>query len=507
MNIDFKAKFNELKDKLGKRNMIIIASSIIAVLLIILIVCLVCCNTGKNTYTITYELSGGTISESAPETYTTKKGDVVIVNPSKEGYTFLGWTTDSITTPTKDLVIKKGENMGNLNLKANWELANYTITYNLDGGVNNTNNPSTYTMLSEDITIAEPSKDGYRFIGWTSTSITTPTLTLVIKKGTTGDLTLTANWQVSYYSYTDNTKTSVYLGYYPQTKVTDDTLIATLNEKAGANPSAGNLGKWIDYGYYAGATLKSYMYYIDIDNDGDGTYDYRGVHFTQERSYFVASGYETCTYQGDNGYTTNTTWWFKYEKVKWNILKTENGKALIASDMLLDSQDYWHTTSARNSGVTDYQGNAATNAVDANNYMYSYIRGWLNETFYNATFNASEKGIIETTTVDNSAATTGSETNAYACGNTSDKMFLLSYQEVNTYNLLNRTTAIQGTDYAKCQGLHQEWNGSNYTYWLRSPDHHDMHDCDAKYVDGSSIGDNNVNQTYRGVRAACWINL
>ena len=502
MNVDFKAKFNELKDKLGKRNKII-APSIIAVLLIILTVCLVGCNTGENTYTITYELNGGTISESAPKSYTTEKGDVVIVNPTKDGYTFLGWTTDSITTPTKDLVIKQGENMGNLNLKANWELANYTITYNLDGGVNNTNNPSTYTMLSEDITIAAPSKVGYRFIGWTSATVTTPTLTLVITKGKTGDLTLTANWQVYYYSYTDDTKTSVYFGSYPQTKVTDDTLIATLNEKAGTLPTSSNLYKWTDYGYYISGSVSSFMYYIDIDNDSDGVNDYRGVYFTQYRPYNTDTTVGN-TNQEDNGYNTNTTYWFKYEKVKWNILKTENGKALIVSDLILDSQDYYYSASSR-SGATDYQGNPTTDTVNANNYMYSHIRSWLNETFYETAFSTLEKEIIETTTVDNSASSTGDSSNSYACSNTSDKLFLLSYEEATTYYSSDSERQAKGTDYAKSQGL---CIISGYSwYWLRSPENSDG--TEAKDVAFDGIGDyaDYVLDADGGVRAACWINL
>ena len=427
MNIDFKAKFNELKDKLGKRNMIIIASSIIAVLLIILIVCLVCCNTGKNTYTITYELNGGTISESAPKSYTTEKGDIVIVNPTKDGYTFLGWTTDSITTPTKDLIITKG---------------------------------------------------------------------------TTGDLTLTANWQVSYYSYADNTQTSVYFGSYPQTKVTDDTLIATLTEKTGGIPSSFDSRNWTNYGYYISGSVSSCMYYIDIDNDNDGTYDYRGVYINQYRPYYTTDT-SSNTYQDDNGYTRYNIYWFKYEKVKWNILKTENGKALIVSDMLLDSQDYYYSTSTR-SGATDYQGNLTTDTVYSNNYMYSYIREWLNETFYDATFNASEKGIIETTLIDNSAATTGSETNAYACGNTSDKIFLLSYKEATTYYSSDSERQAKGTDYAKSQGLYVS-SGNSY-YWLCSPGY-DIGSY-ARFVDyGGSNNFNYVYDTSNGVRAACWINL
>ena len=43
----------------------------------------------------------------------------------------------------------------------------YTITYDLDGGVNNPNNPSTYTDRSSTFTLQNPTKAGYTFTGWT----------------------------------------------------------------------------------------------------------------------------------------------------------------------------------------------------------------------------------------------------------------------------------------------------------------------------------------------------
>ena len=300
------------------------------------------------------------------------------------------------------------------------------------------------------------------------------------------------------YSYVDSSEKSIYFGNYPQTEIKDETLIMELNKKAGTLPNKENTYNWIDYDYYVRGKIKSYMYYIDIKLDGN---KYRGVYFTRYRPYDTTT--DSNTYQDNNGYSIKTTYWFKYEKVKWNILKTENGKALIVSDLILDSQDYYYSESLR-SDATDYQGNTTTSTVYANNYMYSHIREWLNETFYDATFNASEKGIIETTTVDNSAATTSSGSNIYACSNTNDKMFLLSYQDYTTYSVLSGTTALQGTDYAKSQGLYVS-SGNSYN-WLRSP--FNVVNYRAMRVgNNGNIGNSSVYDTSTGVRAACWINL
>lgn len=46
------------------------------------------------------------------------------------------------------------------------KLKNYTISYNLDGGVNSENNITTFNVLSSDFILSNPTKDGYRFTGW-----------------------------------------------------------------------------------------------------------------------------------------------------------------------------------------------------------------------------------------------------------------------------------------------------------------------------------------------------
>lgn len=75
------------------------------------------------------------------------------------------------------------------------EKDNYSITYNLDGGVVE-NNPDEYNLFTETFTLNNPTKQGYKFIGWTNQTITEPTLTVTICMGSAGDIEFTANYEL-----------------------------------------------------------------------------------------------------------------------------------------------------------------------------------------------------------------------------------------------------------------------------------------------------------------------
>lgn len=70
-----------------------------------------------NKYSITYNLNGG-ILENKKDNYTIEE-EIIIPNPTKEGYIFEGWTGSNGTIPEKELIIKKGT-IGNLEYTANW---------------------------------------------------------------------------------------------------------------------------------------------------------------------------------------------------------------------------------------------------------------------------------------------------------------------------------------------------------------------------------------------------
>ena len=306
------------------------------------------------------------------------------------------------------------------------------------------------------------------------------------------------NITISTTTYKPYTKegNKIYFGTYPQTKVTATTENGLLSITFDSST-------WTSYRYYISSSQSDFMYYKDVDIDNNGTYDYRGVYFTQYRPYnYSYSSSTENTDQDDNGYSTNTIYWFSYDPIEWDILIDFSGKALIITNLLLDSQDYY-----TNSSYEPFSHNGGTGY--ANNYELSNIRKWLNDNFYNTAFNELQKSFIETTTVDNSAASTGKSSNSYACNNTNDKMFLLSYTEATTYYSSSSARMAKGTDYAKCQGLYVSKASSslgNSYWWMRSPLSNSAESAYYSEVDGRIYG-RYVYSTNYGVRPACWINL
>lgn len=187
----------------------------------------------------------------------------------------------------------------------------------------------------------------------------------------------------------------IYFGTYPQTLVSDEKIIDKLNNKSGNLPTKENSHKWISYKYYINSNVEDFMFYQDIDLDNDKIYDYRGVYFIEYRPESVKDSSSTASsYQDDNGYYIDKVYWFKYEQIKWQIMKEENGLALIFSCNILDSQDYYPSDSHDDE------------MVYANNYALSKMRKWLNEDFYNLSFSDLEKEIIVDKEVDNGPSST-----------------------------------------------------------------------------------------------------
>lgn len=246
----------------------------------------------------------------------------------------------------------------------------------------------------------------------------------------------------------------VEFGSYPQSKVTNSSLVSALNKVSKS---------WVSYGYYSGtgcyATDYGTGYATMVQGDwmkyADFTYNgtkYRAVTFSQYRPSWTCNPSSAGkTDQDDNGYTPNNIYYFKYEPLKWRVLDPSTGFVLCES--IVDSQAYNNTIYENG----NYWNNTEHTQY-ANDYATSSIRAWLNDNFYNTAFSSSQKASILTSELDNKAYDS-----KYDSETTYDKVFLLSYSEMqNTaYGFpANRNPSparqAKGTDYAKCQGLYVE---------------------------------------------------
>lgn len=156
--------------------------------------------------TVTFYYDGGTLTRviivTESHTVTFKDGENTLYtlevadgeslklpsNPTRENYTFAGWYNGE-TKVEADYKVT-----GDLTLTAKWNANTYTITYELNGG-NNANNPSNYTVETETITLANPTKDDHTFDGWYDNAAFSGNKITEITKGSTENITLYAKWE------------------------------------------------------------------------------------------------------------------------------------------------------------------------------------------------------------------------------------------------------------------------------------------------------------------------
>ena len=113
----------------------------------------------KNAYNVEYYVDG----EKVGNTETYKVGDNVVIrdNPTKEGYTFSGWTSDDAAFNSSGFKMPAR----NVTIKGTFVANEYNVTYKVDGAEYATD---TYKVDAGVVIRDIPTKEGYTFSGWTS---------------------------------------------------------------------------------------------------------------------------------------------------------------------------------------------------------------------------------------------------------------------------------------------------------------------------------------------------
>ena len=171
---------------------------------------------GVNTYEDEEEVSNLTTENGATVALTAIWGfyeEITLPSPTKTGYTFDHWEYGEAPI---FLIADAGEEFTleeDVTMTAQWNTVTYNLTYNGLEGATNTNPAETYTIETATITLADPGeRAGYNFTGWTCGGEAITEITL----GSTGDKTITANWEVALtpeIDLYDNTDGSEYADY------------------------------------------------------------------------------------------------------------------------------------------------------------------------------------------------------------------------------------------------------------------------------------------------------
>lgn len=109
-------------------------------------------------YTITYNLGGGTNHASNPGSYTVESGDITLQNPTPpEGYTFGGWQEGN--------TIAAGST-GNKTFTAIWNMIGYPVTFDANGGTGAPDDQVKTHGTALTLSATEPTRNGFVFMGW-----------------------------------------------------------------------------------------------------------------------------------------------------------------------------------------------------------------------------------------------------------------------------------------------------------------------------------------------------
>ena len=276
----------------------------------------------------------------------------------------------------------------------------------------------------------------------------------------------------------------VEFGSYPQTYVGDSmnsTLESWYNSSSPANLKTYTTRENTSYN---SGVYTSHMY-------TDGNIYARG--YSYRYSYYTYS-------TGDGVPANGAVVWFKVEPIRWLVLNYEEYMAgtetelELMSELMLTGNIYFNPSES-----------------DGNSWSDSYIREWMNGTFYNSAFAASEQEMIATSTVLNNV--TGIDSDGTG-PTTYDKIYLRSYYEMSSGLF---STGTKNQDYARrmcsptdfalsnCAYMNTSYRGTSW-YWLRSAGTFASAAYLVNFI-GNVIDTYSVNVTYSGVRPALKVTI
>lgn len=341
-----------------------------------------------------------------------------------------------------------------MTLTAKWAANPYTLTVDSDNELEGTvSSSSGEVYTATEVTIEATAINDCSFKGWYNDEELVSTDNPYTFNMPGYDYHLTAHFYDAEETWNrkhgvvpvfDEENKTVTYGLYPQSRVTDEDLLASLNTLTDSDIQAN--------GWY----LYNNEYYAKLAGNPD---------------------YGTRTFDDGTTIVKDEIYWFNCEAITWKILKNNDGEYFLLSSMLLDTHRYHSDDGAVVDGTTLF----------ACNYEYSEIRAWLNDTFYDNAFYLNST-YVKTTHVDNSKETMHPQVmnNSFTCNDTDDNVFLLSYADYKNadYGFENYTDRVaRVSEYARANHAEYTNTYAEYlgNYWTRSATGEYSNQCIAVY--------------------------
>ncbi len=422
-------------------------------------------------YKLTYFLNGGSFSQNEITSYTIED-QISLLKPTKEGYSFIGWSGTDIIDIKENVVIEAGS-IGNREFEAHWEANLNTLYFNANSGLGNMSEIQVHTDESVQLPQNEFFKEGYSFEGWSispnGNNVYYDGADYIMGKEAIN--TLYAVWKANINEIIFNANGGQ--GEMPSQKIaTDET--SAINENTFTKEGCSFVGwslsstgerKYINKANYTmGVEAQNVLYAVWAPYVRDGNYIYwgeypqtlkennivitdtvdsRGFYLGNDGSYYakvVSKPYQN-NYCFSNGNIVNAgkTSYFKVEPIKWQIIHNSNGVAQIIPVSIIDCHVFDETSS--------------------NIYYYkSGIRNWLNGEFKNLVFSDNDLLYINTTKITAYYSESFGNNTVEGYKTNEDKIFLLSRDDIK-----NSWAKKTVTDYAIANGAIVS---DNFGRWL-----------------------------------------
>lgn len=314
-----------------------------------------------NTYTITFDPNGGTITTPTKNvTYDSTYGTLPV--PTKPDYDFIGWFTDPTggTKIDQDTVVKITENQ---TLYAHWELSGNKVTYNYsyNGGTSSTAGSNVRVKEGESIPL-DPiaTKSGYVFAGWhTNANATSKLSSLKMGKN---DVTLYAIYYkkltVTLYDYSGGSRGARYV--YPL--VWNRSTASTSVQLPYLRTASNSCGNYSSLGWSTSSAAGA-----GVNYNAGSWYSFSG-----NATLYGRYQQETIFYIDDNGGSSSNYSARKYRNLSGSGSLSNNGpySYYFSDNCSRRGKRFqgWHCTSGDCRGGTYYRGNSVSYTC---NCMYS----------------------------------------------------------------------------------------------------------------------------------------